>query len=148
MSNAVEFDDYASAEKPVIDVARPETAHKIEPTLMKIVAASGMSPLKVMRDYLGLAFGPGRVSFEDYEALRLFDGAFWAGADRRQVAGHRRNVAINRMVNFRYDWWGMLDNKIATGSYLAAYGLPSHPHGGGLLRQAEDRRRLRRQRRR
>ncbi len=127
MSNAVEFDDYASAEKPVIDVARPETAHKIEPTLMKIVAASGMSPLKVMRDYLSLAFGPGRVSFEDYEALRLFDGAFWAGADRRQVAGHRRNAAINRMVNFRFDWWGMLDNKIATGSYLAAYGLPIIP---------------------
>jgi hypothetical protein len=127
MSSAAELDDLAPAENPAIDVVRPQIAHKIDSTLLKIVAASGMSPLKVMRDFLGLAFGPGRVSFADYEALRLFDGAFWAGADRREVIGHQRNVAINRAVNFRHDWWGMLDNKIATGSYLAAYGLPVIP---------------------
>jgi hypothetical protein len=127
MPSAAPAADRALQEKPVIDVARPEAAQKIDSTLLKIVAASGMSPLKVMRDFLGLAFGPGRVSFADYEALRLFDSAFWAGADRRLVVGHQRNVAINQTINFRHDWWGMLDNKIATGSYLAAYGLPILP---------------------
>jgi hypothetical protein len=85
----------------LIDVVRPEAAQKIDSTLLKIVAASGMSPLKVMRDFLGLAFGPGRISFADYEALRLFDSAFWAGADRRLVVGHQRNVAINQTIMAR-----------------------------------------------
>ena len=126
-SAATQVADHAPTEKPVIDVARAETAHKVDSTLLKIVAASGMSPLKVMRDYVGLAFGPGRISFKDYIDFRLFDGAFWAGEDRRLVVGHQRNVVINQIINFRHDWWGMIDNKIAGGSYLAAYGLPIIP---------------------
>ncbi len=126
-SATARVDDHAVVENSVIDVARHQAAHKIDSNLLKIVAAGGMSPLKVMRDYVGLAFGPGKISFKDYCELRLFDEPFWAGADRRLVAGHQRNVEINRIVNFRHDWWGMLDNKVATGSYLAAFGLPIIP---------------------
>ena len=119
--------DHEPQEKPVIDIARPQTKHSIDSALLKIVAASKISPLKIMRDYIGLAFGPGKISFKDYNQLRLFDSAYWAGADRRIVAGHRRNIAINRIINYRHDWWGLLDNKIATCSYLSAYGLPIIP---------------------
>jgi len=127
MPGAAQFADRAPPQETIIDVARPESAPRIDSTLLKIVAASGMSPLKTMRDFVRLAFGPGRIAFNDYDELRLFDAAFWAGEDRSLVIGHRRNVAINQIVNYRFDWWGMLDNKIAGASYLAAYGLPVIP---------------------
>jgi hypothetical protein len=111
--------------RPVIDVERPQAASGIDAALMKMVAATKSSPLKIMRDYAGLAFGPGRVSFGEYTKLRLFDDAFWSGADKREVVGTKRNVAINHVVNFRHDWWGLLSDKIASASYLSAYGFPT-----------------------
>ena len=126
-SAAARVDVHAPQDRPVIDVARIQTGHGIDAALLKIVAASKTSPLKIMRDYVGLAFGPGRISFSDYCQLRLFDSEFWAGVDRRTVAGQRRNMAINQTINYRHDWWGLLDNKIATCSYLSAYGLPVIP---------------------
>ena len=111
----------------VVDVARPQAGQSIDAALLKMVAETKSSPLKIMRDYVGLSFGPGKVSFKDYTQLRLFDEAFWAGADRRAVVGQHRGVEIHQQVNYRHEWWGLFDNKIAMASYLAAYGFPTIP---------------------
>jgi hypothetical protein len=111
----------------LVDIARPQVAQSIDKALLKMVAETRTSPLKVMRDYVGLALGPGKVSFKDYTQLRLFDEAFWTGADRRTVAGVHRNVELHQQINFRHEWWGLLDNKIAMASYLSAYGFPTIP---------------------
>jgi hypothetical protein len=111
----------------LLDVARPQASHSIDAALLRIVAESGSSPLKIMRDFVGLSFGPGKVSFKDYVQLRLFDEAFWAGVDRRAVAGVHRGIEIHQHLNFRHEWWGLLDNKVAMASYLAAYGFPTIP---------------------
>jgi hypothetical protein len=126
-SAAAKVNDPTSQATPFIDVARPQAKGNVDAALLKIVAASKTSPLKIMQDYVGLAFGPGKISFKDYTLLRLFDTEFWAGTDRRTIAGQKRAVAINQAINFRHDRWGLLDNKIATGSYLAAYGFPVIP---------------------
>ena len=115
------------AQKPVGDVARPNTTQAVDTVLLRMVGETQTSPLKIMRDYVGLSFGPGKVSFKDYTQLRLFDEAFWEGADRRQVVGQHRGGEIHQQVNFRHDWWGMFDNKMAMASYLAAYGFPVIP---------------------
>jgi hypothetical protein len=112
---------------PVVDVARPKAAQSVDAALLKMVAEAKTSPLRLMRDYVGLSFGPGKVSFKDYTQLRLFDEAFWAGADRRAVAGQHRGVELHQHINFRHEWWGLFDNKIAMASYLAAYGFPVIP---------------------
>jgi hypothetical protein len=114
-------------EQPLIDVARPNVAHSLDAALLRMVAETKVSPLRLMRDYVGLSFGPGKISFKDYTQLRLFDEAFWAGADRKAVAGQHRGVAIHQQVNYRHEWWGLIDNKIAMASYLAAYGFPTIP---------------------
>jgi Sugar-transfer associated ATP-grasp len=111
----------------VVDVARPKAAQPVDTALLRIVAETKQSPFKIMRDYVGLSFGPGQVSFKDYTQLRLFDEEFWAGADRRAVIGQRRGVEIHQQVNYRHEWWGMFDNKIAMASFLAAYGFPTIP---------------------
>jgi hypothetical protein len=113
--------------KPLVDVARPKAAHAVDAALLRMVAETKANPLRIMRDYVGLSFGPGKVSFKDYTQLRLFDETFWAGADRRAVIGQHRGVEIHQQVNYRHEWWGLFDNKIAMASYLAAYGFPTIP---------------------
>src|SRR5262245_14272412 len=114
-------------EQSVIDVERPKSATTIDATLMKMVTASKSSPLKLMREYTSLAFGPGKISFAEYHKLRLFDDAYYEGQDKRAVIGWKRNSQINLIANYRYDWWGMLSDKIASASYLSAYGFPTIP---------------------
>jgi hypothetical protein len=59
--------------------------------------------------------------------LRLFDDQFYAGSDKKSVVGQRRNRDISVTVNYRIDWYGVLENKITSISYLATYGLPTIP---------------------
>ena len=124
---AVKLSSDKAQEKPFVELAQHRTKHNTDAALLKIVAAANSSPLGVMRDYASLAFGPGKISFKDYTELRLFDRAFWSDEDRRTVVGKRRSVAIWNGINYRDDWWGLARNKIATSSYLAAYGIPTIP---------------------
>lgn len=124
---AVKVSGDDAQEKPFVELAQHRTKHSIDAALLKIVAAANSSPLGVMRDYVGLAFGPGKISFKDYTELRLFDREFWGEEDRRTVVSKRGSVAIWNGINYRDDWWGLVRNKIASSSYLAAYGIPTIP---------------------
>ena len=115
------------AEPGSLDIARAKAELPMALVLQKMAAETATSPLKVMRDYSNLAFGPGRVSFRDYMNLRLFDDARYAGTDKRSVVGARRNRDITVAVNYRHDWYGLLENKIAANAYLSAFGLPTIP---------------------
>ena len=115
------------SQMPALDVTRPNAGHSVDAALLRMVTETKASPLKIMRDYVGLSFGPGKISFKDYAQLRLFDEAFWAGADRKAVIGQHRGVEIHQQINYRHEWWGLFDNKIAMASYLAAYGFPTIP---------------------
>lgn len=95
------------------------------PALVKIGEATGMGPMQVVRDFANLAMGPGKISFNDYVRLRLFDHAVWQESDRRSVAGQRRNRDLAVEINYRHDWYGLLDDKVASIAYLSAYGLPT-----------------------
>ena len=103
---------------PVIDLRLKLGCDSAEYTdfTVVIVKTTKSSPLKVMREYTSLAFGPGKVSFAEYHKLRLFDDAYYQGRDKRAVIGWKRNSQINLEANFRYDWWGMLSDKIASAS--------------------------------
>ena len=117
--------DSQPVERSIVDVERPTTTLSIDAALMKMVAQTKSSPLKIMREYTSLAFGPGRVSFAEYNKLRLFDDAYYEGQDKRAVIGWKRNSQINLIANYRYDWWGMLSDKIASESYLKTCGFPT-----------------------
>ena len=117
----------AAAERPTLEFSHAKADLPMAAALQKMAAETATSPLKVMRDYSSLAFGPGRVSFRDYTNLRLFDDARYAGTDKRTVVGARRNRDIAVAVNYRHDWYGLLENKIAANAYLSAFGLPTIP---------------------
>ncbi|MGP0059763.1 MAG: sugar-transfer associated ATP-grasp domain-containing protein [Beijerinckiaceae bacterium] len=112
---------------PTVTVARVQQDLGPMAVFQRIAAAYGISPLQLARDYASLAFGPGRVSFNDYVRLRLFDRVHWDGCDLRTVVGQRCNRELVVVINYRHDWFGLVTDKIASTSYLAAFGLPTIP---------------------
>jgi hypothetical protein len=120
--------DVEPAKPSTIAVAKPARELQINVTLQKMAAVAQASPLKIMREYCSLAFGPGQVSFKDYTRLRLFDDAFYP--EKRAVVGQRKNSDIDLTINYRHDWIGLFSNKVASASYLAAHGFPTIPVQG------------------
>jgi hypothetical protein len=107
------------------DTAHAGSQVSIAEGMQRAAASSGAPPMQLMREYSRLAFGPGKVSFEDYVKYRLFDDAWLAGADKADFVGSRRNRDLSVEINYRHDWHGLLTNKVVSQSYLATYGLPT-----------------------
>ena len=110
----------------VLDTARPQTAKPPALELPEIIAQSGLSPVAVAMRFAKLSLGPGKVSFADFVRLRLFDDKFLEGPAEAFI-GQRKNLEICHQINYRHDWFGLLENKITSRSYLDAYGLPTLP---------------------
>jgi hypothetical protein len=137
----------------VIEVSRPNKDLPLAEALMQAVNGSGISATRILQDFGRLAFGPGRLAFNDYMRLRLFDDTLYANANKKMFLGARANRDLAVAVNYRHDWFGVLANKIASVAYLAAFGLPTIPRVGlfaadlgravdGLLRTPDELRRF------
>jgi hypothetical protein len=110
-----------------LDVTRETLTPPLAVQLQGIARETGKSPLQLTGQYMRLAFGPGKIGFTDFVKLRLFDEAFHAGSPLDAYVGSRRNRDICVEVNHRHDWFGLMGNKVASGTYLAAHGLPTIP---------------------
>jgi Sugar-transfer associated ATP-grasp len=129
MAAAAKRLDAIDQPKPLsINVAKPDSEVPLDVALRKINETTGKGYFEIMQEFIGLAFGPGRISFRDYLRLRLFDDKFYDGVAKKSVIGQRRNRDISVAVNYRIDWYGLLENKVASISYLGAYGLPVIPY--------------------
>jgi hypothetical protein len=110
--------------------ASPDRA-EAEPGMMtalgRMASAAGAPVTHLMADFAALSLGQGRVAFADYERLRLWDAGFWGLADRREVVGARRGRELVRQANVRHDAFALAADRLASGAYLAAHGLPSVP---------------------
>jgi hypothetical protein len=95
--------------------------------IARMAEAAGVPPTRLMTDFAGLAVGPGRIDFSDYEQLRLYDEAFWGHADRRRLIGARRARELALAINFRHDCFALATDRLAANAYLSAHGLPTAP---------------------
>ncbi|HZS83046.1 MAG TPA: sugar-transfer associated ATP-grasp domain-containing protein [Stellaceae bacterium] len=112
----------------IVDWARPAETSALDPLKLRAMReAGGMSYVELVADYARLAFGPGRLAFEEYVSLRLFDRARYEGADKHAFVGKHVSQKIWRSANFRIDRWGILESKIASAAILSANGLPVIP---------------------
>ncbi len=117
------------SEQPA-EAASFDTAHEgpqvsMAESMQRAAQQTGAPPMQLMREYSKLAFGPGKLSFEDYVKYRLFDDCWLAGAEKADFIGARRNRDLVIEINYRHDWHGLLTNKLVSQSYLATYGLPT-----------------------
>jgi len=110
-----------------IDVAKPAQSLSLAGTLMQIAAETGTPYFHLIREFAGLAFGPGKLSFEEYVALRLFDRRMYEGADKKAFVGSNASPWIWLQANHRIEYFGLLDNKIAANALFAAYGFSTIP---------------------
>lgn len=113
--------------RSVFDVAHDAPAVDPVGAFRKMVVATGRTPASIAREYAALAFGPGRLSFDDYVRLRLYDDAFVGSADKRQFVGTRKYIHLIHAINYRHQWICLAEDKIASASYFSAYGLPIIP---------------------
>jgi hypothetical protein len=123
----------------VLDVARPVAKTSQEQVLRAIFEQTGVKPGALIGAIAKLSYGPGKVSFNDFVRLRLFDREFLGGASPEAFVGQRRNMQITDAVNFQREWYGVLRNKVAAAGYLTDHGLPTIPiaavYVAGLMTQ-------------
>jgi putative polysaccharide biosynthesis protein len=109
-----------------LDVERAAGA-PIPAQLEKLKQASGLSYNSIIKSFVKLAWGPGKISFADFVRLRLFDSAFHDGSSLTDYIGQRSGCLLCVAVNYRQDWYCLLSNKVAAFGYLSNYGLPTIP---------------------
>jgi putative polysaccharide biosynthesis protein len=110
-----------------IDVKRPRPEIALAPTFQRIAAECGTSFFGLVKDYARLAFGPGRLTFDEYLALRLFDPRMYARIDKRAFVGLTQSRKIWIKANFRVENFALVENKIAADALFAAYGFRTTP---------------------
>jgi hypothetical protein len=113
--------------QPMLDLAPPPSTATILEQLQAIARTTALSPTQIVGRFAKVAVGPGKISFNDFVKLRLFEPHFTSDDVLKAFVGQRRNRDICLEVNFRHDWLGLLENKISALSYLAAYGFPTIP---------------------
>ena len=111
----------------VLDVSRSDEKAPVALDFLRVRQATGLSNAALVSAFARLALGPGKISFGDFVRLRLFDPAFYGDAELSEFVGERRTFWIYQKVNYRFDWFGLMSNKIAGSAYLSQYGLPAIP---------------------
>lgn len=107
------------------DVAEPGL--DLATTLRTITATYGKTYQRLLLDLAKASFGPGRLSYDEYLSLRLFDDAWLAGADPSQFVGLDAERRIWMTANANSEWWGLMRNKLAVTTLLGGYGFPVIP---------------------
>jgi hypothetical protein len=119
--------EVGEADAVSIVTARPRPKTNLAVTLRRLAAETGRPLSSILADHLRTSLGPGKVSFDEFVALRLFDLKRYAGADLREFVGVRAMRDIWLRANFRFEFFDVIRNKIAMTAMLQAHGFPSIP---------------------
>jgi hypothetical protein len=114
-------------EPGAIVTARPRPKTNLVTSMRRLAAEGGADFGAVLRDHVRTSFGPGRLSFDEFIALRLFDKARYADADPKRFVGARAMQRLWRRANFRPEFYDVIRNKIAMTAMLSAHGFPTIP---------------------
>lgn len=119
--------DEPAAKKPTLDTEVKASGTDFATALQAIATDYGRPLQQVVMEIARLSFGPGKVSFDEYMALRLFDDAGLGGADKTAFAGLKAAQSLWLTANADPTWFGIVDHKLAITTLLAGYGLPTIP---------------------
>jgi len=120
-------DDGSTAPASTIETAQPKKKSDLVETLQRLSQTSGRSFGSILRDYARTAFGPGKLGFDEYLALGLYDPARHEGADLRGFVGLKSMRSIWHSANFRLEFYDLIRNKISMTAMLEAHGFPAIP---------------------
>jgi len=109
------------------DVEKPKSTLTFSAGLTKAAADSGRSYFDLLKEIAKLRFSRGRLSFDDYCGLRLYDNNLYKDADKKAFAGFRVTQKICLRANYRFDAFGLVNNKTVADILLNLYGFPIMP---------------------
>ncbi len=113
-----------------LDYARSRQKLDLASTVHQIRAKTGSS-VGFLPEWMKLNVGQGRILFNEYLEMRLWDPEFCARSDLKEFVGNWGMRRIWKMANFVPGVQVLATNKIAASAILEAYGL-SVPHQAGL----------------
>ena len=111
------------------DAERPRQKFDLASVSRELMVKTGSS--RFFLEWMKLNAGPGRVLFDEYLAMRLWDPAFCQRSSLNEFVGNRGMEKIWRTANFIPGAHALSSNKIAAAAILGAYGL-SMPALSGL----------------
>jgi hypothetical protein len=111
----------------VFETSVAEPAIDLAATLRTITARHGKTYQRLLLDLAKASFGPGRLTYDEFIGLRLFDDAWLAGADPSEFVGLDAERKLWPTANFNSEWWGLMRNKLAVTTLLGGYGFPVIP---------------------
>lgn len=107
-----------------------EMAHflgRLGTMLSQATAGSARSHLNVLKEIAALRLGPGRLTFDEYVGLRLYDNGIYRGVDKKAFVGLKASQKIWLKANYRVDAFGLVNNKIACDLLFGVHGFPIMP---------------------
>ena len=110
-----------------IETAQPQKKTALAEVLQRLGAASGRPLTALLGDFIRVSIGPGKLSFDEFVALGLYDPRRVPGVDIRSFVGLGAMQRIWRRANYRTEFDGLIANKIAMGALLQAHGFPVIP---------------------
>ena len=113
--------------RAVFDTDVAEPGLDLAATLRAITTKHGKTYQRLLLDLAKASFGPGRLSYDEFIGLRLFDDAWLAGADITQFVGLDAERRLWIAANNNSEWWGVMRNKLAVTTLLGGYGFPVIP---------------------
>jgi hypothetical protein len=119
--------EVGGADAGAVVTARPRPRTNLAATLRRLAAETGRPLTSILADHVKTSLGPGKVSFDEFVALRLFDVERYARADLREFVGFRAMRDIWVGANFRLEFFDVIRNKIAMKAMLEAHGFPAIP---------------------
>jgi hypothetical protein len=111
----------------VFETSVAEPGLDLATTLRTITARHGKTYQRLLVDLAKASFGPGRLSYDEFIGLRLFDDAWLAGADPSEFVGLDAGRRLWTTANCNSEWWGLMRNKLAVTTLLGGYGFPVIP---------------------
>jgi hypothetical protein len=109
------------------EVEKPHSSLSFAKRLQRIAKHNGRSYFSLLTEILRLRYGPGKLSFEEYVGLRLYDNTLYGTLDKKTFIGFKTLQKIWITANYRFDFFGVVNNKIATDVLLGTYGFPILP---------------------
>ena len=119
--------DIAGTVPPGIEIAQPQKKTALAEVLQRLGAASGRPLGALLGDFIRTSLGPGKLSFDEFVALGLYDPSRCPGVDIRSFVGLGAMQRVWRRANYRMEFDGLIANKIAMGALLHAHGFPVVP---------------------
>ena len=117
----------SESRKAVFETDVVEPGLDLASTLRVITTKYGKTYQRLLLDLAKASFGPGKLSYDEFIGLRLFDDAWVAGADITQFVGLDAERRLWMAANNNSEWWGFMRNKLAVTTLLGGYGFPVIP---------------------